>query len=96
MKDRFIMEYDNDTGQATVLGFYDEEGNMYMIEGECTRCGQCCNSRCNHLIKETIDGKEIYSCSIYQMRPMICGTWPTNVQDLSTNPKCGYRIIKIE
>lgn len=91
-KDVVILEYDNETGEVKHLGFIQQNGDTYIVEGSCNRCGQCCISKCNHLIVETINGENIYSCIIYGLRPMLCGIFPCNKQDMIDNPKCGYRL----
>lgn len=93
------------------LGFYlkevtDENGDTWIIEGYCSRCGQCCinpiynpgyndeNGRCTHLKYETLNGKVNYVCKIYEHRPVCCAIWPRELQDLIENDQCTYKMVK--
>jgi hypothetical protein len=86
------IEYDNETQEIKILGFTESNGDTYIVEGDCIRCGQCCVSRCNHLIVDNIDGENIYSCVIHELRPALCVIFPCNVQDIIDNPKCTYKL----
>lgn len=90
------LEYDNESSKIKIIEFTESNGQRYIVEGECNRCGQCCMSRCNHLAVETINGENIYSCVIYEHRPTLCAIFPGSVQDILDNPKCSYKLRLIE
>lgn len=54
---------------------------MALRQGECNRCGNCCEIlfRCPFLIKE--DGASV--CSIYEDRPGQCAAFPINEKCLA-------------
>lgn len=95
------------------LGFYlkevtDENGVTWLLEGSCTRCGQCCinplynvgyndeNGRCSKLVYETSNGVVCYRCSIYENRPVGCVIWPRELQDIAENNKCTFSFRRKE
>ena len=94
MKTELKIEYNNETNDFKVLGFTESNGETYIVEGDCIRCGQCCISRCNQLTVDTDEnGRYIYTCIIQGMKPALCAIWPKCKQDFIDNPKCSYKLI---
>lgn len=52
-------------------------------EGECARCGKCCNP-CPALDKKN------KRCRIYGIRPAICKEFPLTPDDIKNIKKCGF------
>lgn len=57
-------------------------------EGECDRCGLCCNIafRCPFLK----DGEDCSTCTIYEKRPTQCALFPIDPRDLKDVARCSY------
>lgn len=64
-----------------------ELNKMYIREGECNDCGECCK-RCEHYINSV--------CDIYDTRPDFCKSFPTVRQLLPENLKCSYYLSRTE
>jgi len=75
------------------------EAGEFKIEGECKRCGKCCEwamvkERCKHLKYETVDGKKVAVCGLYPWWPVGCNLWPLP-RDIEDIPEgCGITVIK--
>lgn len=67
----------------------DKKGLRYKREGECARCGWCCEYRiCEHLI---YDEKESAVCAIYGEHPDACKLFPQAPPILTE--KCGFYFL---
>jgi len=103
---RLTVEYDNGDIGFKILEYIDENGVVYTVEGQCSRCGQCCMNpkyaygfdsepgRCSKLEYQTVNGVVCYNCTIYDRRPVCCFLGPNELEDLIVNDKCTFKFVK--
>ena len=52
----------------------------HRVVGDCDLCGACCLTQkpnCPHILRETIDGRNVVRCAIHgQNKPLYCVIWP--------------------
>jgi len=66
-----------DWKKMNVLKAQDKEGNWFVLNGECSRCGACCVwENCNHLTYENINDKKVSKCKIQTIKPWHCAIYP--------------------
>ena len=71
----------------------------YIVEGECLRCGICCEwamvkELCKHLQYETVDGKRQAVCGLYPWWPIGCNLWPM-LRDIEDIPEgCAFKLVR--
>lgn len=97
-------EYINGTFQIREI--IDENGETYILEGECCNCGKCCldprnnvgfndeTGSCSKLMQYIENDITKYKCSIYSTRPAACMLWPTEIEEIARYPECTLKIIK--
>jgi hypothetical protein len=84
-----------------------ENGEVWQLNGECNRCGQCCedmyidvpefdngNHRCNKLRYEKVNGERLAACDIVWNRPAGCLLYPRDPYD-KLPEKCSFEWEKI-
>lgn len=87
----------NNIGFNTIQEFFDASNEvneatakLYRREGECNRCGKCC------------EGCEYYKgggvCAIYETRPQVCVEFPTTIDYLgfAIPAECSYTFVPTE
>ena len=76
-----------------------DNGEVWNLEGECNRCGDCCKEQkmwieiyknkdgtCNQYFEEKVNGKVLGSCKIMWGRPAGCLFYPRDpYEKLSAN-----------
>ena len=85
-----------------------ENGEQWILKGECNRCGQCCEEvnmfieefktdcgKCNKLFYETVDGKRVSACSILWSRPAGCLIYSRDPYE-ALPEKCSFEWEKID
>ena len=85
-----------------------ENGEVWKLEGECTRCGICCGKTkmpivefqnkergCKHFCYETVNGEKLGKCNIIWTRPAFCMMYP-NEPNEPLPEECGYKWKKVK
>lgn len=70
-------------------------GEIWRVEGECSRCGKCCERGiCQSYDHEVLNGKRIAKCNAQWSKPWQCKIYPMNpYEDLTEG--CTYKWRKI-
>lgn len=93
--DNHIIVYSVDKGHSILIAI---QGRYWKILGKCSRCGECCISRCEKVIKEIIDGKVQYRCGIQHRKPADCSLYPCTplIKDhFKATPSCTFSFQEI-
>lgn len=83
-----VVEFD--IRARTVLRARDADGKWWRLEGQCLRCGKCCeDGNCPELKYETLDGKPQASCKVEWSKPWRCAVYPNDPHQ-ELHEGCGY------
>ena len=83
-----------------------ENGEVWELEGECNRCGQCCEEiitpflaerekGCKYLGCEIINGVKMSKCDIIWERPFFCILYPLRPSE-DLYEKCSYKWKRVK
>jgi len=77
-------------GNVLDVGLNNEE--TWILEGECSRCGKCCErGKCESYAREILNGIDIAKCEAQWSKPWQCRVYPTNPYDGKEMVEdCGY------
>jgi len=79
---------------ATGALSFEVGGKRYRVEGECLRCGKCCEGRCHWLDYEE-DGKTAECLLHGRSKPWDCFLYPaTHSPNKPLFEGCGYKIVE--
>lgn len=84
------------------------DGEIWELEGECNRCGECCektqmpieefrnkNGMCKYYCTEIINGELMGRCDIMWNRPAFCMMYPSDPH-YELHKKCGFKWKRIK
>ena len=70
-------------------------GEVWQIKGECSRCGKCCmRGVCQSLDFESLNGKKVAKCTSQWSKPWLCKIYPMNPYEELWDT-CTYKWEKI-
>lgn len=85
-----------------------DNGEEWILEGECNRCGECCEQTkmplkdlqnkeggCKYFSYETVNGEKLGKCEIMWYRPAFCMLYPRDPYEPLT-PNCSYRWKRVK
>ena len=99
------IDYNHPVGEVRKVTLAN--GEVWKLEGECNRCGECCASitskefvnkqglGCKHLFYENVNDEEVSGCKIYWERPGFCVLYPQNPYE-KLFPSCSYKWVKVK
>lgn len=84
-----IVEFDAKRNHTTRA--QDKDGNWWLVEGECLRCGECgcIKSECIHFTHEKLDGVMTGKCKRQFEKPFMCAVFPYD-PDSPLPDGCGF------
>lgn len=98
---------DFNTPRGYVKYVTTDDGETWALEGECNRCGECCekfkmtlkeladdNGKCNKFSYESNNGVRQGKCAIREMRPAFCMLYPRDPFD-KLPKKCSYSWVRV-
>ncbi len=102
---RLLIDFVHPRGQVKIVKL--DNGETWTLNGECSRCGECCektkmpleefqkeDGTCKYLSYEKVNGEKLAKCNIMWNRPAFCLIYPRDpYEELCEN--CGFRWEKI-
>jgi hypothetical protein len=90
---KLLIEFNHPRGYVEEVQL--DNGEIWVLDGECVRCGECCKElKCKHLRMEKVNGKIIATCTIMWDRPAKCMLYP-NDPSIPLHDGCGYSWRKL-
>lgn len=97
-----VIDFEYPAGHVRTVVIDDE---IWNLEGECNRCGACCDgpdywrdavtNRCQKLRQETDEhGMVTHHCSVYWSRPFTCLLYPFNPHDPLPD-ECSFHWVRV-
>jgi hypothetical protein len=98
---RILLDFKTTRGNVKLVRL--DNGETWSLDGECNRCGVCCElmkmplkaiatrkGKCKKLKYETQNGEKISVCTIMESRPSFCMLYPNNPYE-PLYEECSFR-----
>jgi len=102
---QILLDYSHPRGFVKQVTL--DNGEVWALEGECNRCGACCernlapgmfrndNGSCSKLSYETVNAQRVAACGVMWSRPIGCAVYPRDPLE-PLYPECSYQWVKVE